>query len=72
MYPRVGVGAIIIYEGRLAAVKKHDKHGVFYNLLGGSQERGETLVQAVPRDIYEETGGVVHMHQLDRIRLLPR
>lgn len=56
VHPRVGVKAIIIHNGWLVAVKKHDEHGPLYSFPGGGQEAGETLVQAVRREVREETG----------------
>lgn len=68
MHPRVGVKAIIIHDGRLVAVKKHDERGPLYSFPGGGQEAGETLVQAVRREVREETGRDVHVGQLLFVR----
>ena len=56
MHLRVGVKAIIIQNEKLLVVKKRDGKGVFYSFPGGGQEAGETLTQAVQREVLEETG----------------
>ncbi len=68
MHPRVGVKAIIIQDGQLLTVKKHDDRGPLYNFPGGGHETGETLVQAVRREVREETGQEVHVGRLLFVR----
>jgi 8-oxo-dGTP diphosphatase len=56
MYPRSCVAAVIIRDENLLVVKKRDEKGVVYSFPTGGQEAGETLVQAVQREVLEEVG----------------
>jgi 8-oxo-dGTP diphosphatase len=58
--PRVGVGALVIHEGKVLLVKR----GVAPNeglwaVPGGSLELGESLKEGAERETLEETGVVV-------------
>ncbi len=55
--PRVGVGAIVIHEGRLLLVKRASSPGKgFWAIPGGLVELGETVREAAERELLEETG----------------
>lgn len=58
--PRVAVGALLVHEGRLLVVERANPpaEGI-WALPGGSVELGETLAEAVEREVLEETGLVV-------------
>lgn len=58
--PRVAVGALVLRDGRLLVVQrgKAPAEGV-WALPGGSVELGETMAEAVEREVLEETGVVV-------------
>lgn len=55
--PVVGVGAVVWREGRVLLVKrgKPPRLGQ-WSLPGGGQQLGETLLEAVAREVREETG----------------
>jgi 8-oxo-dGTP diphosphatase len=56
MEPRIRVSAILRRESRILLVR-HEKHGREYWLLpGGGVNAGETLVQALHRELAEEVG----------------
>jgi 8-oxo-dGTP diphosphatase len=70
--PIVGVGAVIIHEGRVVLVKRgHPPLKGEWSLPGGVVELGETLRAAVEREAREETGLIVKagevLEVLDRI-----
>lgn len=46
--------ALIINDGRMLAMKQDDHDEVIYILPGGSQNAGETLTDAVKREVGEE------------------
>jgi 8-oxo-dGTP diphosphatase len=70
--PLVGVGALIVDSGKvlLARRGKEPLKGE-WTLPGGLVETGETLVQAVKREVLEETALSITVHEvaavLDRI-----
>lgn len=70
--PFVGVGAVVIHGGRVLLVRRrYEPLAGQWSLPGGAVEAGETLVEAVAREIGEETalavavGPVIEV--LDRI-----
>jgi 8-oxo-dGTP diphosphatase len=55
--PVVGVGGVIVRDGRALIVKRaHEPRKGEWSLPGGLVELGETLVEAAKREIREETG----------------
>lgn len=48
--------ALIIKDGKMLAMKQDDNDEVIYILPGGSQNAGETLTDAVKREVAEEIG----------------
>ncbi len=58
--PIVGVGAVILSEGKVVLVKRrHEPLAGQWSLPGGTLELGETLEAGVAREMLEETGLVV-------------
>jgi len=73
-HPIVGVGAVIILDGRVLLAKRGAEPGYgTWSLPGGMVELGETLRDAVTREVREETGLEVEpgpvVEVLDRIIL---
>jgi 8-oxo-dGTP diphosphatase len=63
--PIVGVGAVIVENGRVVLVKRaHEPLKGEWSLPGGSVEVGETLADAVAREALEETGLQVQVGSL--------
>lgn len=57
MRPEVCVGAVVLDEGRLLLVRRgHGPAAGEWSLPGGRVEQGETLAEAVLRELVEETG----------------
>lgn len=55
--PRVGVGAIVIHEGKVLLVQRGiDPSRGLWAIPGGSLELGETIQAGAEREILEETG----------------
>ena len=55
--PRVGVGAMVIHEGKILLVKRGVEPGKgLWAIPGGTLHLGETLRQCAAREILEETG----------------
>jgi mutator protein MutT len=55
--PVVGVGAVIVRDGRALVVRRgHEPRKGEWSLPGGTVELGETLEDAVRREMKEETG----------------
>jgi 8-oxo-dGTP diphosphatase len=55
--PVVGVGGVVVENGRALIVKRaHEPRKGEWSLPGGLVELGETLIEAARREIKEETG----------------
>jgi ADP-ribose pyrophosphatase YjhB (NUDIX family) len=55
--PVVGVGAVVVFEGKALIVKRgHEPRKGEWSLPGGRVELGESLHDATRREIKEETG----------------
>ena len=63
--PKVGVGAMVMREGRVLLGQRKGAHGAgSYAWCGGHLEFGETLEQCAIREVREETGLVVRSLKL--------
>jgi len=63
--PRIGVGAVVIHEGRVLLVKRgHPPLAGEWSIPGGVLEVGETVREAAAREALEETGLVVEPKEL--------
>jgi 8-oxo-dGTP diphosphatase len=60
--PVVGVGGVIIYEGRALLIRRGSEplRGE-WSIPGGTLELGESLAEGVARELLEETGLVVRV-----------
>lgn len=70
--PVVGVGAVVIRDGTALLIKRgHDPRKGEWSLPGGIVELGESLFDALRREVREETGLEVtvgpHIETFDRI-----
>lgn len=69
--PLVGVGAVVVHEGRIALIQRGTEPAKGrWSIPGGLIEVGEMLSEAVVREVQEETGLVVEPVEL--IELLDR
>lgn len=60
--PIVGVGAVVIVDGKVVLIKRrYDPLSGQWSLPGGTLEVGETLEAGAAREILEETGLVVEV-----------
>jgi len=59
---RVAVSALIFEEGTVLLAHRRDID--WWNLPGGGMEVGETVEEALRREVYEETGLAVEIEQL--------
>ena len=59
---RIGVSALIFEEGRVLLAHRRDIN--WWNLPGGGMEQGETIEEAVIREVREETGLEVTVDRL--------
>ena len=51
---RVGARAAIVRDGSLLLIEYHDETGLHYNLPGGGVEDGESIHEALRRELHEE------------------
>lgn len=50
------IKAIIIKNTKLLVTKMQHEHGIYYTLPGGKQEANELMLDALKREVLEETG----------------
>lgn len=56
-HPTPGVGAVIVDKGRLLLIRRgRGAYQDYWAVPGGRQRRGETMRDAVAREVREETG----------------
>lgn len=60
--------AIIIKHGRLLFTKNKDDSGVIYSLLGGGQESGESIHEALIRECMEEISAAIEIGDILFVR----
>ncbi|OPL17800.1 MAG: hypothetical protein AVO35_07945 [Candidatus Aegiribacteria sp. MLS_C] len=60
--------AVVVSEGRVLLTVNRDHLGDFYLLPGGGQKFGETVIQAMVREVIEETGWLVEPGRLVLVR----
>jgi 8-oxo-dGTP diphosphatase len=65
---RSSVNALIIEDNRVLTIKKQDKDIFEYILPGGGQEFGETLIDALHREVREEVGSSIKNTKLVFVR----
>lgn len=58
---RVGTNAIIVRHGHLLVVAFDDAGEFYYNLPGGGVEAGESIPQALKREVREEAAAEVEV-----------
>ena len=54
--PHATVAALIERDGCYLMVREHTRHGIRINQPAGHWEAGETLLDAVRREVLEESG----------------
>jgi 8-oxo-dGTP diphosphatase len=60
--PYVGIGAVIVVDGKVVLIKRgHEPLAGRWSLPGGAVELGETVQEAVAREMLEETGLAVRV-----------
>lgn len=65
--PRNSAKAIVLHEGRILVNRCVSRFGTYYALPGGGQKHGETLIEAVQRELLEEAGLSVRPMRLSAI-----
>ena len=72
--PRVGIGAVVLKEGRLLMVKRgHEPSKGKWSIPGGMIELGETLHEAARREVMEECSIKVEVeHVIDGVNTIIR
>jgi len=69
--PLVGVGAVVVHEGRVLLVRRgNEPLKGHWTLPGGLLELGESVVEGIARETREETGLVVE--PLELVELIDR
>jgi ADP-ribose pyrophosphatase YjhB (NUDIX family) len=69
--PLVGVGAVIVHDGRILLVQRATEPALGrWSIPGGLIEVGEMLTEAVAREVREETG--LEVEPIELIELLDR
>lgn len=64
-FPRIGVGALVINNGRVLLVKrKNPPNRGMWAVPGGKVEWGEPMAQTARRELWEETGLVIETGEI--------
>ena len=61
---RIGVSAVIVRDDAILLVAFDDQLGYHFNLPGGGVELGESLHEALHREVREETNAAVEIGRL--------
>ena len=61
---RVRPTALIIRDEQILMIEYKDEDGTHYNLPGGGAEPGETIIEGVKREVFEETMADVDVGQI--------
>ncbi len=70
-HPMVGVGGIVLNEGKVLLVKRGKQPGYGkWSIPGGMVELGETLSEAIKREVHEECG--IEIELADVVAVLER
>jgi len=70
-HPMVGVGGIVLNEGKVLLVRRGQQPGYGkWSIPGGMVELGETLTEAIKREVLEECG--IEIELADVIAVLER
>lgn len=65
MQPILAVSGLIIHENRVLLVKRKEQPGKgYWSLPGGKLELGETMEQALLRELQEELGILIRIQEL--------
>ena len=68
-YPILGVGGVVFLDNKVVLVKRGNEPGYGkWSIPGGTVKLGETLQEAVKREIFEETG--LNIEALEIIKVL--
>lgn len=65
---RVGVKGAIVRDGAILLIEYDDASGLHFNLPGGGVELGESLREAMRREVLEETAAEVEVGRLLMLR----
>ncbi|MFS0634819.1 NUDIX domain-containing protein [Mesobacillus foraminis] len=60
---RIRCTGLIIKDNAILVIR-YNENGIHYNLPGGGLEQGETILEGVAREVYEETNAEVEVGQL--------
>jgi ADP-ribose pyrophosphatase YjhB (NUDIX family) len=65
IHPTPGVGAVIVEDGRLLLIRRgRGAYRDYWAVPGGRQRYGETMREAVAREVLEETGLMVDVRDV--------
>lgn len=66
LYPRIGIGILIICQNEILLLKRHGSHGEGTWCLGGGHlQFGETISDGAKREVWEEVG--IKLNKLELI-----
>jgi mutator protein MutT len=65
MTPRVGLGAVVVRDGNILLIRRgRPPYAGLWSLPGGKLNMGETIAEALRREVSEETGLLIEVGDL--------
>jgi len=66
--PRISARALLIKDNKILLTKYKDNKGYWYVMPGGGQNKGETLIECLKREVKEELDADIEVNEMLYVR----